>query len=146
MATETAIPFLIMPALVSGLIIGIYEIILVHRDVQIPTHRFSHGVHGLVFAVIASFAVFNVPFVLHLIPAIKTIPLLGNALFFRIAIGLVMMIKIHGVSAAIRSNVGGPSTGLKETWAHSAIVAALVIVAPYIFPFIAPTLPKWMVK
>jgi len=140
MATPALI---IMPAIVSGIVIGLYEIILVHRDVQVASHRTMHGIHGLVIAVIAAFAVFNVPFIHQLFPALAKIPLIGNEVIFRIAIGLIMMIKIHTASAAIKSSVGS-SQGLAETWTHSAMVAALVIAAPYVYPFLAPMLPKWM--
>ncbi|MEM4336474.1 MAG: hypothetical protein QXG86_00520 [Candidatus Woesearchaeota archaeon] len=140
---EPTTPILtITPAIVAGIVIGFYEIILIHRDVTIPTHRFGHGLHALIIAIIASLAVFNVSFVFHLFPALSTVPLIGNIHYFRVAIGLVMMIKIHGVSAALKS-AGMATHGLKETWFHSFVVAALVVIAPYIWPAIAPYLPPW---
>jgi len=143
MAVQAVQPALmIMPAIVSGIVIGLYEIILVHRDVTIPTHRFGHGVQALVVAVIAALAVFNVPFVFHSFPQLAAIPFIGSVLGFRILIGLIMMIKIHGVSAALKG-AGMATHGMRETWMHSAIVAALVIVAPYAWPAIAPFIPSW---
>ena len=53
-----------------------------------------------------------------------------------------MMIKIHGVSSALKSS-GMASHGMKETWFHSLIVAALVVAAPYIWPAIAHMIPTW---
>ena len=95
--------FVFLPAILLGLIIGLYEAILMHRDVKVPTHRFGHTIHALIFAVIAVFAVMNVEFVFSILPFLQNIPAIGNVLVFRIAIGLIAMIKIHGVSAAIKS-------------------------------------------
>ncbi|MBD3204661.1 hypothetical protein GF327_10300, partial [Candidatus Woesearchaeota archaeon] len=41
---------IIIPALVIGGLIGLYEAILLHRDVTVPTHRFGHTVHAFVYA------------------------------------------------------------------------------------------------
>jgi len=143
MAAAAAAPaFVIAPAIVAGLVIGIYEILLVHRDVTIPTHRFGHALHAVVIAIIASIAVFNVPFVFSMFPQLAAIPYIGSVMGFRILIGIIMMIKIHGVSAALKG-AGMATHGMRETWMHSLIVAALVIIAPYAWPFIAPMLPQW---
>ena len=142
MATVVQPALMFIPPIVAGLVIGIYEILLIHRDVTIPTHRFGHGLHAVIIAVIAAFAVFNVPFVFNIFPQLAAIPYLGTVLGFRILIGLIMMGKIHGVSAALKG-AGMASHGMKETWMHSLIVAALVIVAPYMWPFLAPFIPKW---
>ncbi len=132
----------IMPAIVSGLVIGIYEAVLLHRDVTIPTHRFGHMIHAMIIALIAAFAVFNVPFVFSFISQLEGIPFLGTVLGFRILIGFIMMIKIHGVSAALKG-AGMAQHGMRETWLHSLIVAALVIAAPYAWPVVSPFLPAW---
>jgi len=143
MAVQAVQPALmIIPAIVAGIVIGIYEIVLVHRDVTIPTHRFGHGLQALFVAIIASFAVFNVPFVFNLFPQLAAIPYIGSVMGFRILIGLIMMVKIHGVSAALKG-AGMATHGMRETWLHSLIVAALVVLAPYVWPAIAPMLPQW---
>lgn len=134
---------LIMPSIVLGLVIGIYEAILIHRDVTVPAHRFGHMMHALVFAVAATFATMNVPFVMSVIPQLQSVPLLNNVFIFRLVIGLIAVIKIHGVSAAIRGTVGGGSVGMAETWTHSLIIGALIVIAPYIYPAVAPLLPAW---
>jgi len=134
---------IIVPSIFFGAIIGLYEILLIHRDVTVATHRFMHGLHALFYAIIATFCTMNVPFVFSLFPALKTIPLLSTPIAFQIAIGLVTLIKIHGASAAIRGSVPS-SIGLKETWAHSLIIAALVVASPYVYPFLKPMLPKWL--
>lgn len=142
MADPVQPALMIMPAVAAGIVIGIYEIILIHRDVTIPIHRFGHGLHALIIAIIAAFAVFNVPFVFSLFPQLAKIPYLGTVIGFRVLIGIIMMGKIHGVSSALKG-AGMASHGMRETWLHSLIVAALVVVAPYAWPSIAPFLPKW---
>ena len=133
---------IVVPALFLGLIIGIYEAVLLHRDVAVPTHRFGHMLHALVYAVIAVFATMNVAFVaksLTFLPAF-----LQNPLVLQVAIGFITMIKIHGSSAAIRGSIGGGSVGMKETWMHSLIISALVVAAPYIWMFLGPMMPAWL--
>lgn len=134
---------LVMPSLLLGLAIGIYEAILLHRDVTVPTHRFGHMGHALVYAVAATFASMNVPFVLSVIPQLQSVPLLNNVLIFRLVIGIITVIKIHGVSAAIKSSAASATVGMKETWFHSFLIGALVVIAPYAWPLIAPALPAW---
>ena len=143
---EAAQPALILlPSIILGAIIGFYEIIIIHRDVTVKLHRFSHGIHALVLSILFVFASMNVDFVFGLIPALKSIPIIGMPLVFRLIIGLLAAIKIHGVSRAIKSSGGGGGgPGLGETWIHSILIGGLMIAAPYVYPFIAPILPKWM--
>lgn len=143
MAVTAAPALIILPAIVFGAVIGIYESILLHRDVSVPTHRFMHTLHALVFAIVATFCTMNVPFVYGLFPALKTVPLLSIPLVFQIAIGLIAVVKIHGTSAAIKSSL--PSTvGLAETWTHSLVIGVLIVAAPYAYPLLRPMLPSWL--
>lgn len=134
----------ILPSIAMGLIIGIYEALVVHRDVTVPTHRMSHAMHALILSVVFVFASMNAEFVYSVIPQISKIPLLGNVIFFRVAVGLIAAIKIHAASLAIKSTVGGAGRGMGETWLHSFLVGILVAVAPYLYPLVAPMLPGWL--
>ena len=136
------VALLIMPPVILGLIIGIYEIILLHRDVTIPTHRFGHGIHAIVFAIIATFCTMNTPWVFDMFPGLGSIPYV-TPLVFQIIVGLIAIVKIHGVSAAIKTSIGGISIGLKETWFHSVLIGALIVAAPYAWPFVQPIIPAW---
>ncbi len=138
-----AATIMIMPPIIAGLLIGLYEIILIHRDVSIPTHRFGHGIHAVVYAIIACFCTMNAPWVLANFSFLQGIPLM-SVITLQILVGLITMAKIHGVSAAIKASGMGMSVGMRETWLHSAMVSALVVAAPYIWPFVAPILPSWM--
>ncbi len=146
MAEPTAtITFVVMPAIVSGLVIGIYEAILLHRDVTIPTHRLGHTVHALVFAVIFTFVSMNTQWVATTFNLASIHYLLANKWVLRAVVGLIAVAKIHGASAAIRGS-GTNAIGLKETWAHSLLIGILIIVAPEIWPLLAGSLPGWMQK
>jgi len=134
--------FMLVPPVILGAIIGIYEIILLHRDVTVPTHRFGHGIHAVIFAIIATFCTMNTPWVFEMFPALSTIPYV-TPLIFQIIVGIIAMIKIHGVSAAIKTSIGGISIGLRETWFHSVLIGVLIVAAPYAWPFLQPVMPSW---
>ena len=135
--------FLILPPLILGLVIGFYELILIHRDENFRgSHWLGHGIHAAIFAIIATFATMNAEWVYATFTFLQTIPFVENILIFRIAIGIIMMIKVHGASAVVKGTTGS-TKGMKETWAHSFVVAILVILAPYIWPFIEPMLSSY---
>ena len=133
---------ILVPSLLFGVIIGLYEVFLIHRDVTVPTHRFMHSIHAVVYAIVAVFCTMNVQVVFSLIPQLKTIQFLSTPLVFQAAIGVITILKIHGASAAIRGSVPS-SVGLKETWFHSLLIGSLVVAAPYVYPFVAHLLPSW---
>jgi len=133
----------VLPALYVGIIIGIYEALVLHRDVRVPTHRFGHTLHAFLFAIGATFAAMNVEFMLATFSFLQGIPLLQNPIFFRAAIGIIAMIKIHAVSAAISGSVGS-SVGMRERWSHSLIVGALIAASPYLWPLIEPLAAKYL--
>ena len=130
--------------LVLGLVIGLYELILIHRDENFRgSHWFTHGIHSAFWAILAVFATMNAGFVYENLTFLQNIPYLNNVLVFRIFIGLLTIIKIHAASAVIKTTIGS-SKGLKETWWHSLIVGALVVLAPYIWPFIEPVVTPYL--
>jgi hypothetical protein len=132
----------ILPAVALGALLGVYEMILIHRDVQVPTHRFGHGVHAFIFAIVGTFISFNVPLVFSVFPTLATIPVIGTLWGIRLIISIIMAIKIHGVSAALKTS-GMSSMGLGETWTHSLLIGLLTGFAPYLYPFIADAMPSW---
>ena len=134
--------FIIGPALALGLIIGAYEYIVLARDVQIKSHKLTHGIQAVILSIVFVFATMNTDFVLTVIPALQSIPVLGTVLGAQIAIGLIAAIKIHGASQALKTGGGGPGTG--ETWFHSILIGALIVAAPYAYPAIEPALPSWI--
>jgi len=140
---EPAAPVLIFgPAILIGFIIGVYEALVIHRDVSVPTHRFGHMIHALILSIVFVFITMNTQWFLDLVPAIANIPVLGNVHILRAAIGLIAAIKIHAVSRAIK--IGGAGAGLGETWFHSILIGALTAAAPYAYPLLEPILPEWI--
>ena len=54
---------IILPAIILGAIIGLYELILIHKDENFQgSHWFTHGLHAAIWAIAATFAVINVEF------------------------------------------------------------------------------------
>jgi hypothetical protein len=132
---------LILPSIALGLAIGAYEAMLMYRDVQVASHKVGHAVHSMLLAVAAVFITMNTEWFL------ATTGLAGmgwytSPLLIRIAVGIVMAAKIHGVSQAIKGSGSGP--GLGETWAHSILIGGLCIAAPYAWPFLKNVMPTWL--
>src|SRR3989338_7982100 len=129
--------------LVMGVIIGLYELILIHRDENFRgSHWLGHGLHSVFWAMLAVFATMNAEFAYSNLTFLQNIPFISNILVFRIFIGLLTIIKVHAASAVVKTTVGS-SKGLKQTWAHSLIIGVLVVIAPYIWPFIAPAVESY---
>lgn len=132
----------IIPALIFGAVVGLLEVILLAKDVSSRYHFISHAAHAFIYALIGTFAVMNVNYVLTLIPAIKSVPYLSNQWVFRAVIGLIGVAKVHAASAVIPK--GAPKS-MKETWTHSLVVGLLIVFSPEIWGAIATVLP-WKFK
>ncbi|MBL7148161.1 MAG: hypothetical protein ISS82_05025 [Nanoarchaeota archaeon] len=129
---------IILPPLIMGAVIGLYELLLIHRDENFRgSHWLSHGLHAVGWAMAAIFIVMNAEFIYANVGFLHSIPLIKNILVFRIGVGLISMIKIHAASAVVKTTVGS-SKGMKQTWAHSFVVAGLIVLSPYIWPYLEP--------
>lgn len=136
---------IIRPVLVFGLILGLYELILIHKDENFRgSHWLGHGLHSIILMIVALFAVMNTEYFLNITGLIDSgIPFISNVLMVRIAIGLILNIKMHATSAVIRG--GSLATrGMAEHWTHTTIITILVILSPYIFPYISTLLPTYL--
>lgn len=144
---ETAL--IIWPVVPMGLILGLYELILIHGDMNFRgSHWLGHGLHSVGTMMIALFIVFNVDYFLAITGiGNMAIPLISNPLVVRIAIGIILNIKIHAASSLAK---GGQlaARGLAEHWTHTIVVSALVVAAPYMWPFlepiVMPMMPSWL--
>src|SRR3990167_1979291 len=115
----------ILGPIVLGLVIGLYELILIHRDENFRgSHWLGHGLHSVFWAMLAVFATMNAEFAYSNLTFLQNIPFISNILVFRIFIGLLTIIKVHAASAVVKTTVGS-SKGLKQTWAHSFVVGIL---------------------
>jgi hypothetical protein len=137
------------PVLILGIILGLYELILIHRDENFRgSHWLGHGIHAIVIMVVALFAVFNWGYFLEITTlANREIPLISSVLVGRLLIGVILNFKMHAVSAVIKGKAfsGGVSGGMAEHWFHTLLVSALVVAAPYYWEFLIPFLPTWLV-
>ena len=151
MVQEVAEQALIIgPVIGLGIILGLYELLLIHRDERFRgSHWLGHGTHSVVVMIIALFAVMNTEYFLEITGLIASgIPLISNVLIVRIAVGFILAIKMWGVSSVIKG--GGGVKGMHEGLIHILIVAALVVAAPYYWPLLKPVLepvlPGWMLN
>jgi hypothetical protein len=140
-AAEAA-AFVIKPAIALGLLIGVYEFILLSRDVSVPTHKFGHGIQAIVLSTLFTLITMNTQWFIDNFAFVQGIPLLNNVHILRAVVGLIAVIKIHAASAAIKG--GGGSVGLAEKWSHSLIVGALIVAAPYVYPAVKHLLPAFL--
>lgn len=145
---ENASALIFEPVIILGIILGLYELILIHRDENFRgSHWIGHGFHAVIIMMIALFAVFNWDYFLQITTlGQRNIPLISNVLFGRILIGVILNFKIHAVSAVIKGKAfaGGVSGGMAEHWTHTIIVSVLVVTAPYYWPILVPFLPAWL--
>ena len=135
------------PIIVLGIVLGLYELILIHRDESFRgSHWFGHGIHAVVFMIVALFFIFNTEYFLTITGLGDTgWPLISNPWVVRVIIGLILNIKMHAVSAVVKGGLRGSiSGGMAEHWAHTTIVSVLIIVAPLYWPVIAQFLPEWV--
>ncbi len=134
------------PIIVLTIILGLYELILIHRDENFRgSHWFGHGLHAMVFMFVALFFVFNTDYFLSITGLVdKGWPVISSAWGVRIIIGLILNIKMHAVSAVVKGGLRGSMTGgMAEHWTHTTIVTVLVILGPLYWPLIATILPDW---
>ena len=135
---------IIIPAIILGAIIGLYELFLIEKDENFSgSHWFGHGLHAAIWAILATFAVMNVEFVYGNLTFLHSIKYLDNQWIFRGAIGLITLIKVHSASAVVKTTVGS-SKGLKETWAHSFVVVLLIYFSPEIWNLIGPLVNSYL--
>ncbi len=143
-AEKTAATALIWrPVLFYGLILGLYELFLIHGDENFRgSHWFGHGLQAVGFMFIAIFFVLNVKYAMDVTgySKLNIAPWLKSPLTFQILIGVILNFKIHAVSAVIHTQ-GVAARGLAEHWSHTILVSALVVAVHYVHKFIAPLLP-----
>lgn len=134
---------LIFPALVMGVIIGVYELFLVHRDEGGGTSLWvTHGWHAFTSGIVFTFISMNVDFFLNITGLINsTIPLLNNPIAIRVILALIITIKIHTVAGLKGYGVG---TRMGERWGHCLLISALIVGSPYIYPYLQPTCASYV--
>lgn len=137
-ATQT---LMILPPIAMGIVIGTYELILIHRDENYSgSHWIGHGLHTFIPIIVGLLISFNVTTFLTMFGS--SLPAwIQNELYIRLAIALIIAIKVRAVSAVVP---GAAGRGMKEGWIHTLVVGGAVAIAPYAWPFIAPFAPAWL--
>ncbi|MDD5649929.1 MAG: hypothetical protein PHF86_05830 [Candidatus Nanoarchaeia archaeon] len=136
---------IIIPVFTIGIILGLYELILVHRDENFRgSHWLGHGLHAITTMIIGLFIVMNTEYFLNVTNLINSgIPLISNILVVQIAVGLIINIKMHATSAVVHGG-GLAARGMAEHWTHTTIITVLVILSPYVWPYLAPMVPAYL--
>lgn len=118
--------FILLPAIVLGIIIGLVEAMFVHSDEgAMGVTWIPHALHAIPFVIIFVFISMNVSFVLHLV-GIASEGFSWIELVVRIVVALVAMIKIAGAAAIAKG-----ARGVGEKLPHTLIIGALIFGAPY---------------
>jgi len=148
MATTATTEFLVGGPIILGAILGIIELSFVHADER-GMGWLGHGLHAIPTMMIFVFVSMNLNWALGLIGYHEANLNIWLVVGLRVFIGLVAAIKIGG-AAAIAGRIG-------EKFYHSAIIGALVAVAPYVWltdpglgfrnivkPFVPANLAGWV--
>lgn len=137
---------IILPVVALGVILGLYELFAIHADMNFRgSHWFGHGLHAIVFMIIALFIVLNTEYFYELVGVMNWgLPAwVTNPWVFRIIVGLILNIKMHSTSSLARGGSGLAARGLAEHWTHTTIISVLVIVSPLYMPILMQFLPGW---
>ena len=134
--------FIFGPAIVMGVVLGLYEAFLVHGDEGNIRGSWGHAIHTIPTTFIFVFIAMNITFALQYLPKTAFFTSAAFPHVLRALIGIIAMVKLHAVSA-IAPNV----RGMAEKWSHSFIIAGLIVASPYAWElFIAKLVPANVMK
>ncbi|MBS3159689.1 hypothetical protein J4436_02780 [Candidatus Woesearchaeota archaeon] len=139
------VELLILPVVGLGIILGLYELMAIHKDMNFRgSHWVGHGFHAVLFMMVALFAVLNIEtfFALANVESWGLPTWMLNPWVFRILVGFVLNIKMHVASALAHGQLA--ARGMAEHWTHTILISILVIVSPLYWPILEPFLPDWM--
>lgn len=131
---------LIIPALIVGAVASVMELAFVHSDEGVGAHWLTHGLHAVPTCMVGAVISMNASWALSFLPkSISSIAWLTYAL--PVLVGLIIAFKVKAAAAIIHGhgNVG-------EKLPHALAVGAVIAVAPFIWPFIAPAVPAFLKK
>ena len=133
------------PVIIVGIILGLYELIAIHSDMNFRgSHWFGHGLHAVVIMMVALFIILNTETFFELagvaswgLPAWLTSPWV-----FRALVVLVLNIKMHATSSLSH---GGQlaARGMAEHWTHTTLITILAVLSPLYWPILVAILPSW---
>ena len=130
------VDFVIMPAVIMGILLGVIEIELVHNDERAYGMAWlGHALHALPTMFILVFISMNI----HWAFALIGINLKENFMMdmiVRLVIGLIAMVEIMLKAAALKG------THLGEKFPHALFMGLLVAFSPYLWAFITPFTSK----
>jgi len=121
--------FAIIPVVVIGLILGLLELIFVHKD-EAGLGWLKHGLHAIPTMMIFIFISMNIGFVLGLVGWEENIWI---DIGVRFVVGLIAIAKISA-AAAVAGKVG-------EKLPHTLIIGVLIMASPYLWELVLCGIP-----
>lgn len=121
--------FAIIPVIVLGVILGILEMVFVHKD-ESGMGWMKHGLHAIPVMLIFIFVSMNIKWVLGLFNMQDNLWL---TIGIRVVVGLIAIAKIQG-AAAVAGRVG-------EKLPHTLVIAVLIMVAPFLWELLLCAIP-----
>lgn len=121
--------FAIVPVIVLGLILGILEMVFVHKD-ESGMGWLKHGLHAIPIMFLFIFVSMNIKWVLEMFGMQDNLWL---TIGIRVVVGLIAIAKIQG-AAAVAGRVG-------EKLPHTLVIAVLIMVAPFLWEMVLCAIP-----
>lgn len=118
--------FIIIPAIVFGLIVGLVELAFLSKD-EAGMHWLTHGLHAIPIMILFTFVAFNITWVLSLFKIQDNLMIDIGA---RVLIGIIAMVKVKAAASITgRGGVG-------ESWTHVFIIGILMMGGPFIWDYL----------
>ncbi len=127
---------MIIQPIAIGIILGLLELFFVHAD-EAGMNWFSHGLHTIPFMFLFVFISMNLSFVIKL-TGLNILESFWIDFGLRALVGIIAMVKISGAAAIVSG------TRIGEKWYHIFIIGALIVAAPYVWPYIQPAMPGFL--
>ena len=115
----------LIPVVVLGLILAFMEMVFVHKD-EAGLGWLAHSLHSIPTMFILLFISMNIDYVIGFT---SWTPTFWMVIAIRVVVGLIAMAKIRA-TVAVSGRVG-------EKWPHTALIAVLIVLAPYMWEYIA---------
>jgi hypothetical protein len=127
--------FVYVAPLVIGLAISLVELFFVHAD-EAGLGWLSHGLHAVPVTILFTFISMNIPWFLNF-SFMAWMPAWAANWAIPIILGIIAAVRVKAAAAIARGGTVG------EKLYHALIIGALIAIAPFVWPLIAPSMPAW---
>jgi len=138
MAVEQAASIVFFPVISLGIVIGLLELVFVHSD-EPGMGWFKHGLHAIPVMMILLFVSFNIGPVSVMVGYALADSFWVN-IGVRVLLGIIATVKVKAAAA-----IAGKASSFGEKFWHAAVIGILIAAAPYIWAFVEPLLPGFLI-